>query len=59
MVSDGAFDKLMEKPFVQAFTGGKSVDIFSIKGYLDMRLFSSLPLFIILYFVIRYAREFS
>ena len=59
MVSDGAFDKLMEKPFVQAFTGGKSVDIFSIKGYLDMRLFSSLPLFIILYFVIQYAREFS
>jgi len=59
MVTSGAYDKLMENPIIKSFMGGKSFDIYSIKGFLCMELFSSLTLFIITYFLIQYAVAFS
>jgi len=59
MVASRPYDKFMENPVFEAFVGGKGFDIYSIKGFLCMQLFSSLTLFIIIYFLIQYAGAFS
>ena len=59
MVTSRPYDKFMDNPIFQAFAGGKGLDIYSIKGFLCMELFSSLTLFIITYFLIQYAGAFS
>ncbi len=60
MVATGAYDKLLEHPLMKSFMGGKTIDIYSIKGFLCMEFFAgSLTLFILVYFVIQYAGAFS
>jgi ABC-2 type transport system permease protein len=59
MVAKGAYDKIMENPVVRAFAGDIGLDIYSIKGFLCMELFSSLTIYIIIYFIIQYAGAFS
>ncbi len=59
MVASRPYDKWMENPIIKGFIGGQNFDIYSIKGFLCMQLFSSLTLFIITYFLIQYAEAFS
>jgi ABC-2 type transport system permease protein len=59
MVASRPYDKFMENPIFKSFMGGQSFDIYSIKGFLSMELFSSLTLFLIAYFLIQYAGAFS
>ena len=59
MVASGAYDKMMENPVIKAFAGDIGLDIYSIKGFLCMQLFSSLTIYIIIYFIIQYAGAFS
>ncbi len=58
LVAKGPFEKLMENPLIKAFVGSESVDIFSIKGFLCVELFSGLTLYIMIYFLIQYAGAF-
>lgn len=59
LVAKGAYDKLIEHPLFKSFVGDIGVEIYSIKGFLSMELFSSLTLFIIIYFLVQYAGAFS
>jgi ABC-2 type transport system permease protein len=59
MVASGAYDKIMENPVIKAFAGDIGMDMYSIKGFLGMELFSSLTIYIIIYFIIQYAGAFS
>jgi ABC-2 type transport system permease protein len=58
MVAKGAYDKLMDNPIMEAFIGDTNIDIYSVKGFLCMELFSGLTLYIIIYFIIQYAGAF-
>jgi ABC-2 type transport system permease protein len=44
---------------MKSWLGDTGIDIYSIRGYLSMELFSSLTLFIIIYFLVQYAGAFS
>ena len=55
----GAYDRILENPVIKAFAGDIGLDIYSIKGFLCMELFSSLTIYIIIYFIIQYAGAFS
>ncbi len=52
------YEKLQEHPLMKAFVGG-TVDVFSIKGFLCVELFTGLTSYIIIYFLIQYAGAFS
>lgn len=59
MVTNKPYEKFMDNPIFKSFMGGQSIDVYSIKGFLSMELFSSLTLFLIAYFLIQYAGAFS
>ena len=59
MVASRPYDKWMENPIIKSFMGGQNLDIYSVKGFLCMQLFSSLMLYVIIYFLIQYAEAFS
>ncbi len=58
-VAKGAYDKLMKHPLMKAFIGDMGLDIYSLRGFMSMELFSSLTLFIIIYFLVQYAGAFA
>ncbi|MFC1712942.1 ABC transporter permease subunit [Candidatus Poribacteria bacterium] len=59
MVASGAYDKIMENPVIKAFAGDIGSEMYTIKGFLGMELFSSLTIYIVIYFIIQYAGAFS
>ena len=59
MVTSGAYDKIMDNPVIKAFAGNIGAEMYSIKGFLGMELFSSLTIYFIIYFIIQYAGAFS
>jgi len=59
LVAKGAYDKLIEHPLMKAWVGDMGVEMYSIKGFMSFELFSSLTLFIIIYFLVQYAGAFS
>lgn len=58
-VAKGAYDHLIDHPLMKAWVGDLGLDIYSLRGFLSMELFSSLTLFIIIYFLVQYAGAFS
>lgn len=58
-VAKGAYDKLMKHPLMKVFHGDISLDIYSLKGFMSLELFSSMTLFIIIYFLIQFGGAFS
>jgi len=58
-VAKGAYDKLMKHPLMKTFIGDLGVDMYSVKGFMSFELFSSLTLFIIIYFLLQYGGAFS
>ena len=58
LVAKNPYHALMKHPLMKAFVGSDSVDVFSVKGFLCMELFSGLTLYIIIYFLIQYAGAF-
>jgi ABC-2 type transport system permease protein len=58
-VAKGAYDKLMKHPLMKTFIGDLGVDMYSVKGFMSFELFSSLTLFIIIYFLVQYGGAFS
>ena len=59
LVAKGAYDKLMDNPLMKSFVGDIGAEIYSVKGFLSMELFSSLTMFILIYFLVQYAGAFS
>lgn len=59
MVAKDPFEQIMEHPLVKAFVGDKSVDVFSMKGFLTMELFTAFTIYVMIYFLIQYAGAFS
>lgn len=59
MVAEGAYDKLMENPWIRSFVGSRGAELYSIQGFICLQLFGSLMLYVIIYFLIQYAGAFS
>jgi ABC-type transport system involved in multi-copper enzyme maturation permease subunit len=59
MIAEGAYDKMMENPFIKSLVGSRGADIYSIRGFVCLELFGSLMLYVIIYFLVQYAGAFS
>ena len=59
MVAKGAYDKLMENPFIKSFVGSRGPELYTIQGFICLELFASLMLYLIIYFLVQYAGAFS
>ena len=59
MVAEGAYDNLMENPWIRSFVGSRGAELYSIQGFICLQLFGSLMLYVIIYFLVQYAGAFS
>lgn len=59
VVAEGAYDKLMENPFIKSFVGSRGAELYTIQGFICLELFASLMLYLIIYFLVQYAGAFS
>lgn len=58
MIAQGAYDKLMENPWIKSFVGIRGADIYTIRGFVCLELFGSLMLYVIIYFLVQHAGAF-
>ncbi len=59
MVAEGAYDKLMQNPWIRSFVGSRGAELYSIQGFICLQLLASLMLYVIIYFLVQYAGAFS
>ena len=59
MLAQGAYDKLMENPWIKSFVGSRGAEIYTIQGFVCLELYASLMLYVIIYFLVQYAGAFS
>ena len=49
MVAEGAYDKLMQNPWIRSFVGSRGAELYSIQGFICLQLFASLMLYLIIW----------